>query len=70
LQRDLPKITAPVLLIHGNRDSAVPTSAVEQARKLLPNANLTLLADLGHLAHEERPDLVTQAIRDFAPISA
>jgi len=70
LQRDLPKITAPVLLIHGNRDSAVPTSAVEQARKLLPNANLTLLADLGHLAHEERPDLVAQAIIDFAPISA
>lgn len=70
LQRDLPGISVPVLLIHGTQDSAVPTSAVEQARKLLPQASLTLLAGLGHLAHEERPDLVAEAIGDFAPFSA
>ncbi len=70
LQRDLPKITKPVLLIHGERDSAVPTSAVEQACKLMPNARMTLLAGLGHLAHEERPDLVVEAIRAFAPVNA
>jgi magnesium chelatase accessory protein len=70
LQRDFPKVTKPVLLIHGERDSAVPTSAVEQARKLLPNASMTLLAGLGHLAHEERPDLVAETIREFAPIHA
>lgn len=66
LQRDLPRISVPVLLIHGAHDSAVPTSAVEQARKLLPQASLTLLAGLGHLAHEERPDLVAEAIKAFA----
>ncbi len=66
LQRDLPKVSVPVLLIHGTRDSAVPTSAVEQARKLLPQASITLLEGLGHLAHEERPDLVAGAIKDFA----
>lgn len=62
LQRDLPKVTAPVLLIHGERDSAVPTSAVEQARKRLPHTQLTILAGLGHLAHEEQPELVATAI--------
>lgn len=67
LQRDLPRIAAPVLLIHGARDSAVPTSAVEKASKLLPHASMTLLAGLGHLAHEERPDLVAEAIGMFAP---
>ena len=66
LQRELTKVAVPVLLIHGAHDSAVPTSAVEQARKLLPQASLTLLAGLGHLAHEERPDLVAEAIRSFA----
>ncbi|MFM9935322.1 MAG: alpha/beta fold hydrolase BchO [Novosphingobium sp.] len=70
LQRDLPKITVPVRLIHGDRDSAVPTSAVEQARKLLPNASMTLLAGLGHLAHEERPDLLAGVIASFAPVNA
>lgn len=70
LQRNLPAITAPVLLIHGAVDRTVPTSAVEKARKLLPNARMTLLAGLGHLAHEERPDLVAEAIKEFAPISA
>ena len=70
LQRDLPKIATPALLIHGDRDSAVPTSAVEQAQRLLPQARITLLAELGHLAHEERPDLVAEAIRALAPINA
>ena len=70
LQRDLPKIIQPVLLIHGTRDSAVPTRAVEQAQKLLQDARLTMLAGLGHLAHEERPDLVAEAIGSFAPVSA
>jgi magnesium chelatase accessory protein len=70
LQRDLPAITAPILLVHGARDRTVPTSAVEQARKLLPDARMTLLAGLGHLAHEERPDLVFEAIATFAPANA
>jgi magnesium chelatase accessory protein len=69
LQRDLPGITAPVLLIHGARDRTVPTSSVEQARKSMQDARLVLLAGLGHLAHEERPDLVAEAIGSFAPAS-
>jgi magnesium chelatase accessory protein len=70
LQRELPAITAPVLLIHGARDRTVPTSAVEQARQRLPDARLTMLAGLGHLAHEERPELVADAIAQFAQGSA
>ncbi len=70
LQPELPAIAAPVLLLHADRDSAVPTRTVERAAKLLPNARLTVLAGLGHLAHEERPDLVAEAIMDFAPIDA
>lgn len=66
LQRDLPAISVPVLLVHGAADRTVPTSAVEQARQRLPDAQLTMLARLGHLAHEERPDLVAAAIAEFA----
>lgn len=62
LQRDLPKVTAQVRLIHGAKDSAVPASSVEQAARLMPQAELSVLAGLGHLAHEERADLVAEAI--------
>ena len=62
LQRELPKIAVQVRLIHGAKDAAVPTNSVEQAARLMPHAALSVLADLGHLAHEERADLVAEAI--------
>lgn len=70
LQRDLPKVATQVRLIHGAKDAAVPVSSVEQAAKLMPQVTLSVLADLGHLAHEERADLVAQAIMAGAPVDA
>lgn len=62
----LKDITNPVLLAHGRRDKAVPTGSVEAAAARLPNARLQLLDDLGHLAHEEAPEIAAQLIIDFA----
>ncbi len=70
LQRELPHVDVPVRLIHGAKDAAVPTSAAEQAARLLPHAELAVLAGLGHLAHEERADLVAQAMSAPAPVPA
>lgn len=70
LQRDLPKVQARVHLIHGAKDAAVPASAARQAAQLIPEAKLNVLAGLGHLAHEERADLVAQAIAAAAPVPA
>ncbi|WP_421855070.1 alpha/beta fold hydrolase BchO [Novosphingobium sp.] len=70
LQRELPRITARVRLIHGARDAAVPTSSIEQAARLMPHATLSVLAGLGHLAHEERADLVAEAIAAPAAVHA
>lgn len=70
LQRDLPKVMARVRLIHGAKDAAVPVSSVEQAVKLMPQATLEVLAGLGHLAHEERADLVAEAMALTAPVEA
>lgn len=70
LQRDLPKVAAQVRLIHGAKDAAVPVGSVEQAVKLMPQATLKALAGLGHLAHEERADLVAEAMAAAAAVHA
>jgi magnesium chelatase accessory protein len=42
----------------------------EQAARLIPQVQLSVLAGLGHLAHEERADLVAEAIMAGAPVHA
>ncbi len=62
LQRDLPKLTVPLTLVVGTRDVAVPQSVAETAAASVPRAAIVRLVGLGHLAHEERPDLVADII--------
>ncbi|NMN05056.1 MULTISPECIES: alpha/beta fold hydrolase BchO [unclassified Novosphingobium] len=62
LRRRLPAMAMPVHLVHARADVAVPLHTVEAAAALLPHARLTVLPHLGHLAHEERPDLAAQTI--------
>lgn len=69
LARDLPRIAVPALLVHGERDSAIPASAVRLAAERL-GARLTMLPALGHLAHEEAPAAVAGAIEAFAATEA
>ncbi|MGV3512861.1 MAG: alpha/beta fold hydrolase BchO [Novosphingobium sp.] len=66
LSRQLPQLRSPVLLVHSRGDTAVPLSSVEQAARAIPDCRLEVLPALGHLAHEERPDLADNLIRQFA----
>ena len=65
LDRALPGIANPVLLIHARGDDAIPLSGVQDAARKLPDATLEVLDGLGHLAHEEQPERVAQLIRAF-----
>lgn len=65
LWHDLPSIDVPTLLIVGETDRAVPPSTSARAASRLPRAELMRLPGLGHLAHEEAPDLVSGVIADF-----
>ena len=53
----LPTVSVPVLLLHGAKDAAIPPRDAEVAAKLMPDAEARLLPDLGHLAHEEQPEM-------------
>lgn len=66
LRRTLPHLKGGLTLVVGDRDSAVPPSVAADVRLTLPNARIVTLPGLGHLAHEERPDLVAAVISDVA----
>lgn len=60
LERDLPRLTTPVCCAVGSNDRTVSPSQAHAMLALLPRnplSTLFVLKDLGHLAHEERPDL-------------
>lgn len=68
LAHDLHRLKVPLCMVVGANDQTI---SPRQARRVLaillssasaPQPSLTTLADLGHLAHEERPDLVAAVV--------
>jgi magnesium chelatase accessory protein len=66
LKRGLPTLKSPAALFAGEEDAAVPPSVADQVAALVPHGSVRKFADLGHLAHEEAPDILTAAIMDVA----
>lgn len=63
LLADLPAISTRTILIAGSADKAVPPDVSEKAAQRMPHANCLTLAGLGHLAHEEQPQMICNLIR-------
>jgi len=53
LQKHLPNITVPTLLIWGKDDEATPVADAKIMEKLIPNAGLVILPNAGHYAYLE-----------------
>ncbi len=66
LSGELGRVTAPVLLLHGERDRTVPAKTAPKVAARLADARFEILPGLGHLAHEEDPAGHAGRIRDFA----
>lgn len=66
LKRQLPRVAAPVLLVHAENDAAIKGSAVERAAELIPGCELKQVETRGHLAHEEQPEQIASLVADFA----
>jgi len=66
LQRDLPKLKTPLVLIAAAQDRAVPPETARQIQAKLPGARIERLRGLGHLAHEENPAMVATLIGGLA----
>jgi magnesium chelatase accessory protein len=66
LKRGLPALTSPIALFAGEDDAAVPPAVADQVAALVSHGTVRKFADLGHLAHEEAPDVIAAAIIEFA----
>jgi pimeloyl-ACP methyl ester carboxylesterase len=61
----LPRITAPTLLLWGERDRLIPVSNADDYLALMPSATLVRLPSVGHLPHEEAPAETLPALEAF-----
>lgn len=66
LKGEYGRVTTPLTLVVGARDAAVPPSVAAQVCASIPGAEIVTLEGVGHLAHEERPDLVAAVIEQAA----
>ena len=55
LERILPRIRTPVLILWGRQDRVLDVSAIDAMRPLLPQAEVAILEETGHLPMFERP---------------
>jgi len=65
LETNLSKIKIPVLVITGENDRIVPAEQSIHLSKELPNAQLVVIPQCGHIPQEECPDAVLKAMNDF-----
>lgn len=63
LYRALPTLALPLWLLAGERDRAVPPRQADKVAAVCARARVVRLAGLGHLAHEEDPTAVAEALR-------
>ena len=61
----LATIRAPVLLLWGERDRAVPSSHAADYERALPDARTVILPGVGHVPMEEAPETSAKALRAF-----
>ena len=65
LDKQLDRITQPTLVIAGDDDRWVPTAQSVRLSQELPNADLAVLPNCGHVPQEECPAEFLQAVSSF-----
>ena len=66
LRTRMDAIANPILLLHSDKDAAIPLDWAREAHSWLPTSRLEVVKGLGHLAHEEQPERAARAISGFA----
>lgn len=61
----LPGITAPTLVVRGDKDTLVSLATVQEVAQRIPRAELVQVAEAGHLLPRDRPDEFHALLRGF-----
>ena len=61
----LPRIGCPALVLCGRQDVLTPPALSEEMARAIPDAQLVLIDDCGHLAPIEQPEIVNQALEEW-----
>ena len=61
----LRRVTAPTLLLWGAKDALIPIANAADYLKAMPDATLVTLPDLGHVPHEEMPEVSLAPVLEF-----
>lgn len=65
LAEKLDQFTLPTLVITGDDDRIVPTADSTRLANELPNAQLVVIPNAGHVPHEERPQEFMKSVSEF-----
>jgi pimeloyl-ACP methyl ester carboxylesterase len=65
LDRRLPELTAPTLVLFGTRDTVVAPEMGRQYTERMPAAHLVFLYDAGHTIAADRPEAFAEVVGDF-----
>ena len=65
IEDDLPRASAPTLVIRGERDPLAPRGWTEEVVALMPHARLVELRGEPHACHYSAPGLVASVVRRF-----
>ncbi|MCA9968609.1 MAG: alpha/beta fold hydrolase [Anaerolineales bacterium] len=61
----LADIGVPTLIIHGADDALIPLAEAQAMYEAIPDAELVVVPDAGHLPNLEQPDVFSDAVADF-----
>jgi len=61
----LPQITCPALVLVGDQDAITPIADARTLFERIPDAQLTIIPDAGHLANLEQPEAFTERVATF-----
>lgn len=60
-----PIVTTPTLILWGREDNWIPLERGEELHRMIPDSDLRIIDDSGHLVIEEKPDELVKEILDF-----
>jgi pimeloyl-ACP methyl ester carboxylesterase len=61
----LPQIQVPTLLVWGDHDRSSPLGIAGQFRRAIPNSEMAVIANAGHLSNMEQPEAFNAEVRRF-----